>query len=358
MERVPAILRKGFCFFVSAFLLSSHLSILQAATSRNQKKMHPAQVNKSAPPKAMQKRGEKAQRQRPAKPVQKMRRSGLNHIVKKGETLFGISRAYHVLIDTLIKANSLSKPSALRVGQRLFIPGAQMARKVKPFKPLSARQRLEMVRSLETQDTEELIAPGSVQGYYLSWDPLKEISIPSLAEKEGEERASSGEDSRAAASGASSDVTSTRIAKPDSEGFVWPLINRVTSRFGLRGKRMHTGIDIAAPSYHEVVAAADGEVIYVQHSRRGLGNAVVLEHDNGYRTLYGHGVVILVKEGETVKRGQPIMGVGNTGHSTGSHLHFEIRKDGVPIDPLRLMPPTLDELIEDLRVEKKSEGPS
>ncbi|MDH7500159.1 MAG: M23 family metallopeptidase, partial [candidate division NC10 bacterium] len=104
--------------------------------------------------------------------------------------------------------------------------------------------------------------------------------------------------------------------------------------------------------------AADGEVIYVQHSRKGLGNAVVLQHDNGYRSVYGHGVIILVKEGDTVRRGQPILGVGNTGHSTGSHLHFEIRKDGVPIDPLRLMPPTLDELIEDLRAEKQGEGPS
>jgi len=115
---------------------------------------------------------------------------------------------------------------------------------------------------------------------------------------------------------------------------------------------MHTGVDIAAPSYHEVVAAADGEVIYVQHSRRGLGNAVVLQHDKGYKTIYGHGVVILVKEGETVKKGQPIMGVGNTGHSTGNHLHFEIRKDGVAIDPLSLMPPTLQELIDGLRGER------
>jgi murein DD-endopeptidase MepM/ murein hydrolase activator NlpD len=121
---------------------------------------------------------------------------------------------------------------------------------------------------------------------------------------------------------------------------------------------MHAGIDIAAPSYHEVLAAADGEVIYVQRSRRGLGNSVVLEHGNGYRTVYGHGVVILVDEGETVKSGEPIMGVGSTGRSTGNHLHFEIRKDGVPINPLSLLPPTLDELIEDLRVEQKVEGPS
>jgi murein DD-endopeptidase MepM/ murein hydrolase activator NlpD len=102
-----------------------------------------------------------------------------------------------------------------------------------------------------------------------------------------------------------------------------------------------------------VVAAADGEVIYAARSQKGLGNAVVLQHDNGYVTVYGHGVVILVKEGDTVRRGEPILGVGNTGHSTGNHLHFEIRKDGVPLDPLSLMPPTLDELIEGLRAEKK-----
>ncbi len=114
---------------------------------------------------------------------------------------------------------------------------------------------------------------------------------------------------------------------------------------------MHHGIDIAAPSYHEVVAAADGEVIHAARSRKGLGNAVVLQHDHGYTTVYGHGVVLLVQEGDAVRRGEPIMGVGNTGRSTGNHLHFEIRKDGAPMDPLSLLPPTLDELIRDLRAE-------
>jgi murein DD-endopeptidase MepM/ murein hydrolase activator NlpD len=215
---------------------------------------------------------------------------------------------------------------------------------VEPFKPLSARQRGEIARSLESEDIEEeqaLVNPSEVKEENNQPD-TREAPLP---EDLSEEPAD-------ATPTASPEMTSPA----DQEGFIWPLINRITSRFGPRGRRTHTGVDIAAPSYHEVVAAADGEVIYAARSRKGLGNAVVLKHDNGCTTVYGHGVVILVKEGDTVRRGEPILGVGSTGHSTGNHLHFEIRKDGVPVDPLPLMPPTLDELIDGLRAEKSLKG--
>ncbi|MFH0872668.1 MAG: peptidoglycan DD-metalloendopeptidase family protein [bacterium] len=334
---------KVFCFFALAFLISSPLSLLQGAATKDPKKSSSAPVQKTAPVKAGPKTTPKAKKPQPAKslPAKKVKPAakpgGLYHTVKKGQTLFGISRTYHVSIEELAKANRLSKPSALKVGQRLFIPRARQAKRVEPFKPLSSKQRVEIVRSLETTDIEEGdLSEGE--------GPPGEDSEATTAEdlpKEPEEPP-----------GSPSDSSPAEVAKAESEGFIWPLINRITSRFGPRGRGMHTGVDIAAPSYHGVVAAADGEVILVQHSRRGLGNAVVLQHDHGYTTVYGHGVVILVQEGDTVKRGEPILGVGNTGHSTGNHLHFEIRRNGVPTDPLPLMPPTLDELIEGLRAEK------
>jgi murein DD-endopeptidase MepM/ murein hydrolase activator NlpD len=264
--------------------------------------------------------------------------------VKKGQNLFGISRAYHVSIESLVKANHLAKPSALKVGQRLVIPGARHARNVEPFKPLSPKQRGEIARSLEDEDDED-----DEEG-----EEASQADSPDSGEESGRAHAAvppSGEVPDEAVDAAPKE--SLQAEPPaDQKGFIWPLINRITSRFGPRGRRIHKGIDIAAPSYHEVVAAADGEVIYAARSRKGLGNSVALKHDDDYTTVYGHGVVILVKEGDTVRRGEPILGVGNTGRSTGNHLHFEIRKGGVPVDPLPLMPPTLDELVDGLRAEK------
>ena len=348
-----ALAVKVFCLFASLLLASPQISILQAAAAKNPKDSLPSHVAKPAPVKATLKGSPKGKTvgapksSKPAlvKPAQPAPREGsLTHTVKKGQTLFGISRAYHVSIESLVKANHLSKPSALKVGQRLLIPGARQSRKVEPFKPLSAEQRGEITRSLESEDSEEeqALASPSQDREENSQADVRGTSLPENPSEEATDSAPK----------ASPEMTS----QADQEGFIWPLINRITSRFGPRGRRTHTGVDIAAPSYHEVVAAADGEVIYAARSRKGLGNAVVLKHDNGYTTVYGHGVVILVKEGDTVRRGEPILGVGSTGHSTGNHLHFEIRKDGIPINPLSLMPPTLDELIDGLRAEKSLKG--
>jgi murein DD-endopeptidase MepM/ murein hydrolase activator NlpD len=284
-----------------------------------------------------------------------IRQEGIYHVVRKGENLFRISRAYQVSIDSLIEANHLSRPSALKIGQRLFVPGARLARKVEPFRPLTGKKRGELVQVLMTENEDE--AEGSTPGPDSS-EKLPAEKTPAegrVAERAEELPSSSPSLPGSTATGNPSPVQGELA---DTDGFIWPLVNRITSPFGLRGKRMHNGIDIAAPSYHEVVAAADGEVIFVQHSRKGLGNAVVLQHDHGFQTVYGHGVVILVKAGETVRRGQPIMGVGNTGRSTGNHLHFEIRKDGVAVDPLALLPPTLEDLLQELRAEQKEEGRS
>ncbi|MDI6755108.1 MAG: M23 family metallopeptidase, partial [Thermodesulfobacteriota bacterium] len=127
---------------------------------------------------------------------------------------------------------------------------------------------------------------------------------------------------------------------------IWPIQGKINSPFGPRGKRLHAGIDIASPSYQEVKAAMDGEAILARNSRTGYGNVVVLRHDLGYTTIYGHMNVIIAKEGEAVRQGQAIGGVGSTGKSTGPHLHFELRHDGRPIDPLPILPMTIEQLFE------------
>jgi murein DD-endopeptidase MepM/ murein hydrolase activator NlpD len=122
--------------------------------------------------------------------------------------------------------------------------------------------------------------------------------------------------------------------------FLLPLRGPFTSRFGLRahplfGRRhFHTGVDIAAPRGTPVRAAADGTVLYAGWYG-GYGKLVVLDHGQGTSTLYGHLSQILVTSGQRVARGQLIGRVGSTGYSTGPHLHFEIRQNGRPVDPLQ-----------------------
>ena len=120
---------------------------------------------------------------------------------------------------------------------------------------------------------------------------------------------------------------------PSAAGFIWPVVGPVTSPFGMRWGRMHDGIDIAASSGTPIHAAASGTVIYAGWME-GYGNLVVIDHGNGLSTAYGHQSSIAVGNGQAVAQGQTIGYVGTTGHSTGPHLHFEVRVNGAPVDPL------------------------
>jgi murein DD-endopeptidase MepM/ murein hydrolase activator NlpD len=119
---------------------------------------------------------------------------------------------------------------------------------------------------------------------------------------------------------------------PSSSGFVWPTSGTVTSGYGPRWGRMHEGIDIAAPTGTSVRAAAAGRVI-IAGSMGGYGSVVVIDHGGGISTLYAHLSSIWVGGG-TVSQGQGIGAVGCTGSCTGPHLHFEVRVNGSPVNPL------------------------
>ena len=121
---------------------------------------------------------------------------------------------------------------------------------------------------------------------------------------------------------------------------IWPTRGFVSSTFGYRVspftsvKKMHEGLDVAAPKGTEVVAPADGVVTFTG-VKGAYGNIVVLDHGYGLVTRYGHLSKVLVEPGQNVKRGGSIARVGNTGRSTGDHLHYEVRIDGVPVNPTR-----------------------
>jgi murein DD-endopeptidase MepM/ murein hydrolase activator NlpD len=120
---------------------------------------------------------------------------------------------------------------------------------------------------------------------------------------------------------------------PSNAGLIWPVQGPVTSPFGWRWGRMHEGIDIGVGYGTPIHAAAGGTVIYCGWEE-GYGNFVVLDHGGNLATAYGHQSSIAVACGQQVAQGQTIGYVGCTGHCTGPHLHFEVRIDGNPVDPM------------------------
>jgi len=126
--------------------------------------------------------------------------------------------------------------------------------------------------------------------------------------------------------------SSTPTSAADA-GLIWPAAGPITSPFGMRWGRMHEGIDIGAPMGAPIHAAASGQVIYAGWMS-GYGNLTVIDHGGGLATAYGHQSKLEVSVGDQVTQGQQIGLIGSTGHSTGPHLHFEVRVNGVPVDPM------------------------
>ena len=230
--------------------------------------------------------------------------TGVTHIVQRGQNLFRISQAYNVTVALLTEANRLSPSAPLKVGQRLLIPGATTVKAVETSQKLTIQERGALERSLR----EELTLP-----------PPPPTAPP--PPRSG--------------------------VKTDAE-FVWPIQGPINSPFGPRNGRLHAGIDIGSPRYQEVVAAADAEVTYANDTRGPLGKTVVLQHARDMHTVYAHLSVIIARERDTIRQGQAIGGVGETGRATGPHLHFEVRRNGTPVNPQDHLPATIDELLRDL----------
>src|SRR5206468_7534629 len=120
---------------------------------------------------------------------------------------------------------------------------------------------------------------------------------------------------------------------PSAAGLIWPVSGPVTSPFGYRWGRLHAGIDIGVPYGTPIHAAASGTVVLAGWTG-GYGNYTCIDHGGGLATCYAHQSSYAVSGGAQVSQGQVIGYVGNTGHSFGAHLHFEVRINGNPVDPL------------------------
>lgn len=205
--------------------------------------------------------------------------SRVYHHVKSGQTLWSISRAYKVDLQTLRRANGLSKTHVLQVGQQLYIPGATQQRQVVSRCPCGSK----------------------------SPHPDSNGAFPH--------------------------------APPESETipFHWPVQGAVTRQFQRSGAQRHDGLDISAPKGTVIRAVADGKVIFSDWGPGGYGRLVIMRHEAGLVTVYAHNERNLVRVGQEVKQGEAIATVGRSGRATGYHLHFEVRRKTVPVSPYKFL---------------------
>jgi murein DD-endopeptidase MepM/ murein hydrolase activator NlpD len=162
---------------------------------------------------------------------------------------------------------------------------------------------------------------------------VKESRSEFLHEAAGLQAASASLAAQIRSAQARASFSSQSDTTPSAAGFIWPVNGPVTSGFGIRWGRMHEGIDIGVGYGTPIHAAAAGRVVYAGWMS-GYGDLVAIDHGRGISTAYGHQSSIAVSVGQVVAQGQTIGYVGCTGHCFGPHLHFEVRIDGAPVDPL------------------------
>ena len=147
-----------------------------------------------------------------------------------------------------------------------------------------------------------------------------------------------GNSSSSTNNGSSNNGTTSSKPNASSGKFIHPLkgAGRLSSGYGSRWGSFHKGVDYAAPAGTPIYASAAGQVIYSGYNSGGYGKLIIIDHGNGYQTYYAHCSSLYVNVGTNVSQGQHIAAVGSTGDSTGNHIHFEIRKNGTPINPVSM----------------------
>lgn len=244
------------------------------------------------------------------------------YVVKQKDTVDGIAGRYGVSRQSIIERNNLQPPYTLRPGQSLQVPGA---RYVPPSEPVAAASTA-------------AAAPGGGPG------PVKRESLPPPPGTPPEHKVAAAAPAAAAPSAGQPTPLSPPAASPPpaaaSPRFQWPLRGKIITPYGSSGGGQKSdGIDIAADTGAPVKAADGGKVVYAGDGVPHLGNLLLIEHAGGYITAYGNNETLLVKKGDSVKKGQTIARAGASGGAPSPRLHFEVRRGGAKtVDPVSVLP--------------------
>ncbi|MBN1582478.1 MAG: M23 family metallopeptidase [Anaerolineae bacterium] len=257
----------------------------------------------------------------------RLRREVITYVVQKGDNLLQIAVDFNLEQDTLMWANPTLErnPDLLRPGQEIIVlpidgvyhtvvKGDTLAKIAEKYQASvedivqCSYNNLDLENPKIAVD-DKLIVPGGVKPYISLFVTAYSGTIP--------------ED-----------------AKRGTGVFSWPASGVLTDRFGFRtfSGRWHSGLDISGYTGADVVAADSGFVTFAGWSKTGYGNLVIIDHRNGFETRYAHLSTILVAAGQSVGKGQLVALMGSTGNSTGPHLHFEVREQGVRKNPELYLP--------------------
>ena len=249
-----------------------------------------------------------------AKPVAAMAAPSGTHFVNRGDTLASIARKNHISAAELARANGLDPSAKLKLGTKLTVPGAKTAAVGAPVAAAPVAGTLQPVAVAPAPATKMAAVAAPVQSARLAQ------ATANVEEKPAEAPAKAAE---------------TTSALPT---FRWPVRGKVVTSYGAKTNgKSNDGINLAVPEGTPIKAAEDGVVAYSGNELKGYGNLVLVRHSNGYVTAYAHASELLVKRGDTIKRGQVIAKSGQSGEVASPQLHFEIRKGSSPVDPLQFL---------------------
>lgn len=246
----------------------------------------------------------------------------IDYTVVEGDTLSSIAEKFGISIDSIRWQNDLKSRDDIKVGQILeILPVSGVSHKVQkgdtvysiakkykvdpqaivnfPFNTFTNDETFDLAIG------QVLIVPGGVEPDVIQWSPYSAVA----------------------------QITPNAGSVSGTGSFVWPTQGVITQYFVW----YHPGVDIANASAPNVLAADSGRVLESGWDNSGYGNKVLIDHGNGYKTLYGHMQKLYVISGQTVNRGDAIGQMGSTGRSTGTHLHFEVYLNGVRINPLSVL---------------------
>jgi murein DD-endopeptidase MepM/ murein hydrolase activator NlpD len=225
------------------------------------------------------------------------------HIVEPGESLIGIAHKHGVKLTVLASANNIKPYTKISIGDRLTIPGGRPA----AARPVAAAP--------------QLAKPSTVAVDKVASAPVQNARVVTPETHTTTES-----------------VSKTAEAEGSLPSFRWPVKGRIIAGFGAKSNgAQNDGINLAVPEGTPVKAADDGVVAYAGNELKGYGNLVLIRHANGFVSAYANASELLVKRGDTIKRGQVIAHAGQTGNVTSPQLHFEIRKGSTPVDPTKYL---------------------
>ncbi|MGY8685005.1 LysM peptidoglycan-binding domain-containing M23 family metallopeptidase [Bradyrhizobium sp. UFLA05-153] len=254
-----------------------------------------------------------------AKPVAAVSAPSSTHFVNRGDTLASIARKNHIPVAELARANGLDSSAKLKLGTKLTVPGGKTAAVAAPAAPVAVAA-----------------APVAV-----AQQPAAVATVPATRVASAAPPVQSARLAQATAN-VEEKSAETPAKAADATGalptFRWPVRGKVITSYGAKTNgKSNDGINLAVPEGTPVKAAEDGVVAYSGNELKGYGNLVLVRHSNGYVTAYAHASELLVKRGDTIKRGQVIAKSGQSGEVASPQLHFEIRKGSNPVDPLQFL---------------------